>query len=98
MRRAAKERRRAVKRGAYVAPVNRRAIFERDRWRCELCGRKLKRAAVSPHPLAPVLDHLLPLAQGGKHEPANVQAAHWLCNSIKGDRVWPGGEQLALVG
>ncbi|NEA63940.1 HNH endonuclease [Streptomyces sp. SID12488] len=39
-----------------------------------------------PSPMAPTLDHIVPLARGGSHEPANVQAAHFLCNNKKNDR------------
>lgn len=88
--------RRAKVRGAHVAPVNRIAIFERDRWRCKLCGKPVARTRQAPHPKAPVLDHILPLAQGGTHEPANVQLAHFICNSIKGDR--NANDQLMLIG
>lgn len=91
-----KARRRAAQRDAYVEHVYRSRIFERDGWRCRLCGKKTKREAVVPHPLAPVLDHIIPLAKGGTHEPANVQCAHFLCNSVKSDR--GGGEQLMLIG
>jgi 5-methylcytosine-specific restriction endonuclease McrA len=36
--------------------------------------------------MAPTIDHVLALAAGGTHEMANVQAAHFICNSLKGDR------------
>lgn len=49
-----------------------------------------------PHPRAAVLDHVIPLARGGTHEPANVRTACFLCNSIKGDG--GGNEQLMLIG
>lgn len=92
----ARDRRRARQRQAFIARVYRRRIFERDRWHCRLCGKKVKRDAVVPHPLAPVLDHIIPLAKGGTHEPANVQCAHFLCNSRKSDGGH--GEQLMLLG
>lgn len=95
-RRDAKGRRRARKKDAFVAPVYRNRIFERDGWRCQLCGNKVKRDAEVPHPLAPVLDHIVPLAKGGSHEPANVQCAHFLCNSLKSDKGAP--QQLMLIG
>lgn len=88
--------RRARQKAAYVSVVRRQRIYERDGWRCHLCGKKVRRNRVVPHPLAPVLDHVIPLANGGTHEPANVRTAHFLCNSQKGDR--GGGEQLALIG
>jgi len=43
-----------------------------------------------------VLDHIIPIAAGGEHTPANLQLAHFLCNSIK--RHLGGGEQLMLFG
>lgn len=95
-RREEEHRRRARERDAFVAPVSRLAIFQRDRWRCHLCGKAVRKTAPAPHPLSPSLDHVIPLARGGTHEPANVRTAHFLCNSIKGDR--GGNEQLMLIG
>jgi hypothetical protein len=93
-KREAKHRHRARKRSAFVAPVVRREVYERDGWRCQLCGRAVKRDADVPHPMAPTLDHIIPLAAGGTHEPTNVQTAHFLCNATKGAR---GGGQLRLI-
>lgn len=94
-RRQAKSRRRAVKRNAFVANVSPQKVFERDGWKCHLCGKAINRKAAVPHPKAPTIDHVIPLASGGTHEPLNCRAAHFLCNSLKGDR--GGGEQLLLV-
>ena len=94
-KREGRHRYRARKRQAFVAPVSPRAIFHRDRWCCHLCGKAIRQRDVVPAPLAPVLDHVVPLAQGGTHEPANVRAAHYLCNSIKSDGFMPDGEQSA---
>lgn len=91
-----RHRRRARERGARTAPVVRYRIYERDRWRCYICRKKVRRSAIAPHPLAPTLDHVIPLSQGGAHEPANVRTAHFICNSRRGDR--GGGEQLMLIG
>jgi 5-methylcytosine-specific restriction endonuclease McrA len=71
-------------------------IFERDRWVCQLCSKKIKRDVVAPHLLAPTIDHIVPLARGGTHEPANAQAAHFICNTRKSDR--GGHEQLPMIG
>lgn len=95
-RRRNKDKRRAMKRAAYRADVRPSLIYERDGYRCKLCGKRLNMKAAVPHPMAPTIDHIVPLAQGGTHEPANAQAAHFLCNSIKGDR--GGNEQLLLIG
>lgn len=101
-RHVAKRTRRALQRRAYQAPVYRKRIYERDRWVCQLCGKptrpdKAKSVGTKdPHPLAPVLDHIIPLSQGGPHHPDNVQCAHYRCNSIKSDGVMGNGEQLRL--
>lgn len=94
-KRAERERRRAVKKNAYVEDVWRGRIFERDGWICQLCGKKVPRDRLAPHPLSASLDHIVPLAAGGTHEPANVQLAHFRCNSLKGAG---GVDQLRLVG
>lgn len=88
-RRLAEAKRRATERGAYVEQVDRFEIFQRDGWMCMLCGDPLHRDEVAPHPWSPSIDHVIPLARGGTHERANVQAAHFWCNSVKGDRTSP---------
>jgi len=93
-RASGKSRRRAMRQDAFVAPVSPRRIFERDRWTCKLCGKRVKREAEAPDPNAPTLDHIIPLAagpeNGGVHAPWNVQCAHFLCNSLKRD-AWSQG-------
>ena len=81
----AKVRRRARQHGAYVEDVWRSKVYERDGYVCQLCHKPCKMAAVVPHPKAPTLDHIIPFAHGGTHEYANVQLAHFLCNSLKSD-------------
>jgi 5-methylcytosine-specific restriction endonuclease McrA len=52
-------------------------ILDRDGAVCHLCGR----------PGASVVDHVVPLAQGGHPtDPANLRAAHNGCNLRKGAR------------
>lgn len=89
-------RRRARERAAFVAPVFRIDIYNRDGWTCQECGRPLDRTAEVPHPDAPTIDHIVPIAESGTHEPANVRATHFLCNSTRGTRGQP--VQLALIG
>lgn len=73
-----------------------REIFERDRWRCGLCGQGIDRHLRSPHERCATIDHIVPIARGGQHERRNVQAAHRECNWRKG--VASCGSQLRLVG
>jgi 5-methylcytosine-specific restriction endonuclease McrA len=83
-----------------VAPINRRRIYERDGYVCHICKRKTDPTKRVPHPMAPTIDHVIPLNAGvnagGTHEPANAACAHFICNSRKGDRAM--ADQLALFG
>lgn len=94
-RRIDKDKRRALKRAAYIADVSRKQVFERDGYRCHLCHRKTNPTKQVPHPRAPTIDHIIPLANHGTHEPLNCRTACFQCNSRKGNR--GGGEQLLLI-
>lgn len=88
VRRISKASRRARLREATVEPVDPIRVFERDGWRCHLCGgltMKAKRG--SPHPKAPELDHIVPLAKGGEHSYRNTACAHRACNIAKSDSI-----------
>lgn len=91
-----KDRRRARKREAFVSPVYRHKVFARDQYRCHICRTITDSSKAVPHPKAPTIDHIIPLAAGGTHQPSNVATACFRCNCIKGHR--GGGEQLALIG
>lgn len=88
-------KRRARLRGNTAESVKRRVVFERDGWKCALCGKRVLKDKTSPHPLSPSIDHIIPISKGGAHSYANVQLAHLSCNVAKGNR--GGGEQLALI-
>ena len=47
--------------------INPLLVYERDGWRCGICGRKVSRTVDANHPLAPSLDHIVPLSKGGDH-------------------------------
>ena len=70
-------------RGSNAVPIDRRAIFERDGWVCQLCGGAIDPECQYPSPQSPSLDHIVPLAKGGSHTQGNVQAAHLFCNMRK---------------
>lgn len=91
----AKRRRRAARKGAASEPYTLAEIAVRDRNTCQLCKRRVAMTKLVPHPKAPVIDHVLPLARGGDDTRANVQLAHFMCNSVKSAG---GSQQLALVG
>lgn len=95
---ANKATRRARKKNAFVSPVSPAYIYRRDKGKCHLCGGRVDRRCKVPHARAPVMDHIIPLAKGGTHEPKNVRLAHFLCNSKKSDGTVDRGEQLMLFG
>lgn len=86
-RRANYQKRRALKSAVPAADIVPDEIFERDGWRCGLCGGMIDRSARWPAPESASLDHMVPLSIGGHHVPDNVQAAHLSCNVRKGNRV-----------
>lgn len=95
-RRARDARRRARELSAYREKVVSRKVFERDGYKCHICGKATKRNARVPDHKAPTLDHIIPLNAGGTHEMSNVATAHFLCNSLKSDKGT--GDQLLLFG
>lgn len=74
------QKRRAMRREAFVEPVSRRAIYERDNGICGICREPVPYRRFH-------LDHIIPIAFGGTHEPSNVQVSHGVCNMRKGARV-----------
>lgn len=80
--------RKARQRAVQVEPVNPLKVFERDGWRCRLCGvptPRAKRGACDAD--APELDHIVPLGKRGAHSYANTQCACRRCNAMKSDRL-----------
>lgn len=91
-----RRRRRALKLASVTEPYTLAEIALRDGFRCGLCGCKVRMNLAVPHPKAPTIDHVIPISISRDDTKANVQLAHFICNSIKGDR--GGDEQLALIG
>ena len=85
--RARNMRARARKSGDRDAELIRLAdIGDRDGWVCQICFRQVDQAMRSEQRWSgfyPTLDHIMPLEQGGKHTPANVQLTHKQCNEDK---------------
>jgi 5-methylcytosine-specific restriction endonuclease McrA len=71
-------------------------IAFRDGFRCGLCRKTVDMKLTVPASGAPTIDHLIPISEVGGHDiKANVQLAHFICNSRRGAR---GTVQLLLVG
>jgi 5-methylcytosine-specific restriction endonuclease McrA len=58
------------------AALTRRAVFARDGWVCQYCGRPAEN-----------VDHVFPKSRGGEHSWENVVAACRRCNSRKENRL-----------
>lgn len=77
-------------------PYKKSDILKRDNWTCKLCRKRINKRFKGRHSLAPTVDHQIPLEHGGADKPQNLVAAHMGCNSAKGSRFLPQGEQLQL--
>jgi hypothetical protein len=84
-RRAAGLRRNARVSGARIEAFSHVGIFERDGWRCGICGDLVDRRLQYPDPLSASLDHIITLARGGAHSPENTRLAHLGCNWRRGN-------------
>lgn len=81
-------KREAIQRGASRAErVESAVVFERDGWRCQLCGAPTPASLRGTRsPLRPTIDHIVPLSRGGAHTYQNVQCACSRCNGQKAVR------------
>lgn len=85
LKRRRRQKERAILRSARVETVDAIRVFERDNWRCQLCGRKLRQAhRGTVRDDAPELDHIIPLSKGGEHSCRNTQCSCRKCNQDKG--------------
>ena len=64
-----------------MTPQLRRQIIERDNYTCQICGKKMF------DEVGLEVDHILPIAKGGKTVPSNLQVLCSKCNRSKHDRI-----------
>lgn len=83
-RRVAQQRRRARVRAVSVEDFTFNEIADRDRWTCGICGGPVDPRLSWPDQMSQSLDHVVPIAVGGRHVRENVQLAHLVCNMRKG--------------
>ena len=56
---------------------------------CGICGRPVDKSLKYPHPLSPVIDHIIPVNKNGHPSDINnLQLAHWQCNRQKSDKLY----------
>ena len=73
-----------------------RTVYESNRKKilktqsvCGICGKPVDKSLKPPHPLAPVIDHIIPLNKGGHpSDIKNLQLAHASCNRTKSDNLY----------
>lgn len=70
-------------------------LFKRDNGKCWLCGGSCDwedsytrtNGVVVVGASYPSIDHVIPLAKGGKHSWSNIRLAHKHCNELKNDKL-----------
>jgi 5-methylcytosine-specific restriction endonuclease McrA len=71
------------------AKKRRQALCERQRWRCHWCGELMlpvkKPGDGNPQDLTATIDHVIPIADGGRNLLANTVAAHYRCNQARNE-------------
>ena len=85
---------RARLKGCVYEAVNRRKVYERDKYRCYLCGIKVV-LSKTYRPDQASIDHIIPISKGGAHTYSNIKTCCIMCNSIKSDSV-VNGTQITL--
>ena len=86
----------ALKHKSQVESINEKVVYLRDGWICQICHKRVYKKVKYPDSMSPSLDHIIPLSKGGSHIYANVQLAHFGCNSGKKDNILLQGEQLRM--
>jgi len=70
-------------------PEKRKELFDRDSWKCYLCGKKVTEEDA-------VLDHYIPQCKGGTDNKENLKTACCSCNSIKSGKSYEEAAPLIL--
>ncbi len=73
------------KSSSWIRPQKRRAIYLRDLRRCAYCGCTEGAHPVTGEYVELSLDHILPCAAGGSHDPTNLLTSCCACNRRRGN-------------
>lgn len=76
---------------AYDTSITLKKLVNKNGLRCAICGGMCdwndRGWSKYSGPLYPSIDHIVPMSKGGSHTWENVQVAHMICNSRKGDKM-----------
>jgi len=61
-------------------------LVDRDGTDCKICREPVDMSLVFPDMFRASVDHILPYASGGSHDPENLQLSHLWCNLVKQNR------------
>lgn len=61
-------------------------LADRDGTDCKICREPVDMSRVFPDMFRASVDHILPYASGGSHDPENLQLSHLWCNLVKQNR------------
>lgn len=83
-----------------------RVAFERNKKRilktqhtCGICGQDVDKTLAYPHPLSPVIDHIIPVSKGGHpSDLSNLQLSHMGCNRQKSDKIFENPSEPKVLG
>lgn len=86
-----------------------RSNYERNKKRilatqniCGICGKPVDMSLKHGHPMAPTIDHIIPVngpggIQGHPSDIANLQLAHWACNRQKSNKIFKNKEAFEPI-
>lgn len=79
-----------------ISTDDRRTIYERDGWDCQICFTPVDPDAGPGTHWFPSLDHIVPQSAHlvPDHSPTNLRCAHRLCNAMRGDGTYYTDEQV----
>lgn len=83
-----------------------RANYERNKKRilatqniCGICGKPVDKSLKPPHPMAPTIDHIIPVSKNGHPSDIdNLQLSHWGCNRQKSDKLFINNGEPKVLG
>jgi len=79
------DRYRARKHKVRYEKIDKNLVYDRDGWKCYICGIFISPSPGYDLPYNATLDHVIPMSKGGDHTYDNVRACCYSCNQKKDD-------------